>query len=150
MRKNILFLLITICSIFLLTSCGNKDEDKKTEETPVHEHTYSSEWEYNANDHWHKASCEHENEVSGKAPHEWVETSRVDATCQEDGVITFACVCGNTKTEYISMLDHVVNDVEVYGHDEKQHWVECATCGEPLMHETHTFTLKSTNNLAEP
>lgn len=38
-----------------------------------HEHTFSTEWTSDATDHWHKATCEHEDEVSDKAPHEMVE-----------------------------------------------------------------------------
>lgn len=34
-----------------------------------HVHTYSTEWTFDETYHWHKATCEHKDEVSGKAEH---------------------------------------------------------------------------------
>ena len=79
-----------------------------------HEHTYSSTWTYDAQYHWHAATCEHTDEVSDKAPHSWDEGKTVAATCTKAGTITFTCtVCGATRTETIPATGHKWNDGEV-------------------------------------
>ena len=41
-----------------------------------------------------------------KHKHEWHERGRVDATCTEEGRISYYCSCGKTKTEPIPALGH--------------------------------------------
>lgn len=41
----------------------------------VHKHTFSAAWEKDETDHWHKATCGHDTEVSGKAEHKEDEAS---------------------------------------------------------------------------
>ncbi len=36
-----------------------------------HEHIYSKKWTYDNEYHWHKATCAHENEISGKEAHDY-------------------------------------------------------------------------------
>ena len=68
MKKTTFFILIVL-SLMLLFSCG-------------HTHTYSSEWEYDENNHWHAADCEHTEERSGEAPHGDTDS---DGECDECG-----------------------------------------------------------------
>lgn len=53
---------------------------------PAAGHTYSSEWSKDDDYHWHAATCEHTEEINGKAPH----TFDVDNLCT---------VCGYLKIE---------------------------------------------------
>ena len=53
---------------------------------PSSGHTYSSEWSKDDDYHWHAATCEHTEEINGKAPH----TFDVDNLCT---------VCGYLKIE---------------------------------------------------
>ena len=55
------------------------------DQTPVHTHTYSSEWSYDETHHWHAATCEHTNEKSDYAEHNFVK--------DEDETVE-TCVCG--------------------------------------------------------
>ena len=48
----------------------------------AHKHTFSQDWTSDETYHWHAATCEHADEVSDKAEHEFVDGS---------------CVCGKTK-----------------------------------------------------
>ncbi len=50
--------------------CG-KEMPKEPEgpEEPAHEHSFATAWTYDETDHWHAATCEHEDQVSGKAAH---------------------------------------------------------------------------------
>ena len=36
-----------------------------------HEHEFSTEWTSDGTHHWHKATCKHEDQISGKAAHTW-------------------------------------------------------------------------------
>lgn len=85
----------------------------------INNHTYSTDWTHDDNYHWHAATCEHADAISGKAQHSWnsgVVTK--DATCIENGEKTYTCtVCGATKTESIKKLGHTTG-------------VVCTRCGE--------------------
>ena len=72
--------------------------------TPPHEHEFNlTEWEYNEDSHWHKAVCEHTDEVKDKAAHTWDDgTVTASAAPGSPGVMTYKCtVCKHTKTEPI-------------------------------------------------
>ena len=62
---------------------------------PAKGHTYSSEWSHDGTYHWHKANCDHIEEISGKAEHsfgEWTDDKNEDThSC--------TCICGMGKTE---------------------------------------------------
>lgn len=47
----------------------------------AHKHTYSSEWDADETYHWHSATCEHKNAISGKAQHVYGD----DDICDECG-----------------------------------------------------------------
>lgn len=51
-----------------------------------HTHEFSKEWSSDATNHWHKATCEHTNEVADKAPHDWASNGK----CK---------VCGRDKSQ---------------------------------------------------
>ena len=53
-----LSLVCTFACAFGLAACGEK-----------HAHTYSEEWQSDANNHWHAATCEHTDEKSNVAAH---------------------------------------------------------------------------------
>lgn len=71
---------------------------------PPHEHEFDlTAWEYNEDSHWHKAICEHTDEVKDKAAHTWDDgTVTTPAALGSPGVMTYKCtVCKHTKTEPI-------------------------------------------------
>ena len=53
----------------------------------LHDHTYSDAWSADAENHWHAATCKHEEEKSDLAAHTY--TNACDTTCD---------VCGATRT----------------------------------------------------
>ena len=84
------------CSI-----CGaTKTEDV---EPTQHEHTFAATWAGNTTYHWHPATCEHTNVVSGLGEHIWnqgVVTSV--ASHSAAGQKQYTCtVCGIQKTETV-------------------------------------------------
>lgn len=68
--------------------CGKEEPDR-------HEHTYSLEWTYNETHHWHKATCEHDNEIKDKETHDFGNG---------------ACVCG--KRQPTVGLEYTLNEDE--------------------------------------
>lgn len=74
------------------------------ERPPPHEHEFDlTAWEHDGDSHWHKAVCEHTDEVKDKAAHTWDDgTVTTPAAPGSAGVKTYECtVCKRTKTEPI-------------------------------------------------
>ena len=88
------------------TVCSYKEEQSiaKLE----HTHTFAETWTSDEANHWHVATCEHTEEVSGKAAHtfgEWEVTK--NATCTEKGSRECTCtVCKYEETEEIAATGH--------------------------------------------
>ena len=105
MKKKISVILLTLlmgvfCA-FGFTSCGRLLDE--------HEHTYSSAWTYDETYHWHKATCEHNDEISGKAEHIFV-----NGVCSD---------CGYEE----NTTPHKHTFSPDWTHDEEYHW-HTATC----------------------
>lgn len=110
----------------------------KTEMIPAltDAHTFSEDWSFDEDNHWHAATCEHTTLESEKSEHTWddgiVTTSETHTTT---GVKTYKCmICNKTKTETIPALTEAHTFSEEWSFDDDNHWY-AATCG-------HT-TLKS-------
>ncbi|MBE6921231.1 MAG: hypothetical protein E7468_06705 [Ruminococcaceae bacterium] len=89
-------------------------------DTP-HNHTFSSEWEKDATHHWHKATCDHVELISGKAEHNY-ETI-LDTICSD---------CGYERPAH----EHVYADA--WSYNTTHHWHECL-CGDRKDYAQHTF-----------
>ncbi|MBP3630437.1 MAG: hypothetical protein J6J23_02990 [Clostridia bacterium] len=77
-----------------------------------HEHKYSTEWTFDEVNHWHNATCSHEEQISGLEAHSWDEGVVTEPSCTAKGFTTFTCtVCGATKTGNVTeMLPHIWNN----------------------------------------
>ena len=66
MKKKPLIALLTIIVImlisFVLPACATSLQDG-------HTHTFSNEWSYDEEYHWHAATCEHKDQISSRAAH---------------------------------------------------------------------------------
>ena len=86
--KRIVFILVALCSLMLLASCG-------------HTHTYKAEWEYDESNHWHAASCKHTDKKGELAPHADDDS---DGACDVCGYAeTHVHTYDTTKWEYDDM-----------------------------------------------
>ena len=74
--KNKILSVLMVCLIvpvmFVFTACG-------------HEHTYSEAWSSDATHHWHVATCDHTDEKSDYAEHDY--TDDADTTCNTCGYL---------------------------------------------------------------
>ena len=72
-----------------------------------HVHTYEDGWSYNADKHWHSATCSHANEKLGEEAHSFVLDAEgsSNATIYEEGYALYKCsVCGYEKEVVVSKL----------------------------------------------
>ena len=115
---------------YTCTAC----DQTRTETIGKTGHTYSEEWDGDDTNHWHACTIEHTEgekcpETSGKAPHVW-----------GDGVRTYTCLCGKTKTEAVAKLGH--DWAAEWSKDSSGHWHACtrASCNEKDQFAAHVYT----------
>ncbi|MDE6747037.1 MAG: hypothetical protein K2J72_10460, partial [Oscillospiraceae bacterium] len=105
----------------------------------AHTHKFADGWTSDDNFHWHAATCQHTDEVSGKAVHAWdsgVITTQPTETAK--GVKTFTCtVCKATKTEPVSELAHTHTPSNAWRFNAAGHWHACGSCDEKLDFAAH-------------
>lgn len=95
---------------FILASCSNNGGDNSTnnneKNTPTHEHTFSSSYEYDDTYHWHPSSCGHD--VSNKkAKHTFIASETISTNENEEN-ITYTCsTCGYSYIDGETSLSYV-------------------------------------------
>lgn len=112
----------------------------KTEEISALEHIADTVWQKNETHHW--KNCAHTgcNEKLNYTEHSWGEgVETTPATLETEGVMTFTCECGKTKTEVIPVLTH--NASSEWTKNETHHWHACtdAGCEEKINYGEHTW-----------
>lgn len=100
MKKILSLVLCAVLLALTLASCGEE-----------HAHTFSEDWSYDENNHWHAATCEHTEE-------KFFNKAHVDAN--KDGVCD---VCG-----YDADHEHTYQADGEWTTDAGYHW-HAATCG---------------------
>lgn len=111
----------------------------KTEEITALEHV-AGEWQNDETHHWKKCNNSGCSEKLGYAEHSWGNGTMTTApTFDEDGVMTYSCECGATKTEKIPALSHNISTS--WSHDEEYHWRTCDDegCNEIFNRGTHVW-----------
>ena len=108
----------------------------------LHVHTFEEAWQSDDSNHWHKASCGH-NEVYGSfAPHDFGNPVVVNSTETVEGTKTYTCAtCGYVKVEKLPLAPHTHTFADEFSHDEEYHW-RAATCGHDVVDskEGHSFS----------
>jgi len=74
LKKGLQIVIVTL-SLLVLCAC---DIEIGPARSSGEEHTYSYTMLYDENYHWHFATCEHTDQISGKAQHEFDEKYRCD------------------------------------------------------------------------
>ena len=115
--KLLITFLILVCVISMLSACG-------------HKHEFSTEWEKDANNHWHTCLGDGCSEKADEAAHNYGEGKvTTPATEEAEGVMTYSCkTCGYEKTEAIAKLEHVHTWETEWSMDGTHHW-HASTCG---------------------
>lgn len=87
----------------------------------LHEHSYSAEWSNDAENHWHDATCKHDEEKSDLAAHTY--TNACDTDCN---------TCGATRT-----ITHAHETTLTAG--DTTHYYLCSVCGDKKDETAHVF-----------
>ncbi len=142
MKKTITGLLIaaaTLCLGFAVASCA----------TAEHTHEYAEGWTQGAETHWHAATCGHDDEREGEAPHTY-EDGKCTVCDYEHEAHEFGeyakAAAGHTRT--CSVCNKVVFENHTYkdgactacGYGHANHTYKdgtCTVCG--LEHEAHIY-----------
>ena len=92
-------------------------------------HTFSDQWNWDENNHWHPATCEHTDEKGSFGPHRWDDGKITkNAGHNTDGEKLYTCVdCGYQKTEVIPGQPHEYNQRVV----DAKYLKSAATCTTP-------------------
>ena len=114
-KKLILVLLIVFALSLSLVACEPEPSPEPPQQEP-HQHAFSDKWTNDEIYHWHAATCEHVNEVDGKAKH----VMQSDA---DDKTVAKCTVCG-----YVANTSHKHVYADEYSADENCHWLP-TTCG---------------------
>ena len=149
MKKMIKVLAMAVAGVAIVAGFMACPTSTGTGSIESHAHTYSEDWTYDEDCHWHKATCEHTTEISDKAAHSW-DVGRItkEATETEEGQKTYTCtVCSATKTENTGLKDHEHTFATELSHNEDTHYY-AATCGHDVKkdEESHTFGEYASNN----
>lgn len=110
MKKLLTFGAVVVLSLSMLAGCGNSTSNETTAESSAEQ---SSDATVDETEHTHN----------------YTETITVEATCTENGTVSFVCECGDSYTEVITATGHVFNEY-VYNEDATftADGTETATC----------------------
>ena len=96
--KGLILLFLSLALVLGLCAC---EEPAKQE----HQHTFSSTWETDGDYHWHVATCEHTDEISGYTRHIWGKLVN-----NGNGTATYTCkVCKKKVTKALPSVISMVN-----------------------------------------
>ncbi|MBQ3016149.1 MAG: hypothetical protein IJD79_05155 [Clostridia bacterium] len=102
--------------------------DVKVDTVGTPDHSYSSEWKSDDNNHWHECVCGAKTDVTA---HEFKNaTVTKEATCGADGESTATCSCGKT---HVSIVPATGEHVYENGY--------CKTCGDKASVDTYYLNL---------
>ncbi len=147
MKKIIELLLCLILAMAIMTACndGAQNPADGTGSGEEHTHTFEEAWTSDGEYHWHRATCDHYNEMSGKALHVDADGNEMCDVCGQriDHVHTFATTWTITETHHYYKNTCGEEDNEKYRKDYAEHIdanndAICDTCGYDYAH-THTY-----------
>lgn len=109
----------------------------------AHTHKYATEWSTDDEYHWHAATCDHTEEYSAKAMHDWVDIEEiVHATDTIEGQKKQRCsICMKERIVNTGLADHEHTFSDIWAYNEEYHWhpATCGHYGETLEKATHTW-----------
>ncbi len=103
----------------ICTVCNHRKQQSGEQNT--HTHTFSSEFQFDEINHWHKATCEHTGVKDAVTPHSFTEWAVVTAaTCDTAGVSERHCTVCAYKEEKSIAKGHTYSNT--YSYNETMHW----------------------------
>ncbi len=148
MKKAFCLLACLLLALAVMTGCQGTETPGK--ESGAHTHTFDPNWANDETDHWHPATCEHDEEISDKAPHADEDGNDVCDVCgyRKDHTHTYedTWTQGEKTHYYKNTCGH--EDVEKYRRDEASHEDQnndslCDVCAYDYGH-THEYATEWT------
>ncbi len=119
---QILFLIFLIPFLLITSGCNNNNDDLE------HEHSYSKEWSYDSEYHWHESTCEHDVK-STESLHSFgnwiIDINPSETTEGQKYKICYSC--NYIQYETIPKLEHIHTYSSSWTFDNNYHWHE-STC----------------------
>ena len=119
--------------------CACEETKTITLEIDSTKHDYKTQYSFNAQKHWKE--CRLCSDKLNEFAHEFLDSSKQltkAPTCNEKGLYTYTCVCGQTHTEDIP-ADPTLHDFKgeyfIDGNTHYQKCQECQTAGTKTAHE---------------
>ena len=109
----------------------------------LHNHKFAEEWCTDAENHWHAATCKHEEEKSDLAAHTF--DNDCDAKCdvcgyeRTAGAHTYDNACDTTCNNCGATRQITHNHATTWTAGETTHWYACSVCGDKKDEAAHTF-----------
>lgn len=79
-KKGAFLLPVVLVFLFLCACGGNETQNGGTDTC---NHTYSTEWDFNEKEHFHRATCEHKDLTKDNEPHQFTEWKPLDNEKEE-------------------------------------------------------------------
>ncbi len=135
-KKILAVVSIAAATAMTFAACG---PNANANVPPEHTHEFAQEWTYDATNHWHAATCEHDWVRGDEAKHVFTETTEGTATCTEGATVTRTCACGYSYTYTSDPLGHKWVEQEGKAADCKgpgytAHY-KCSECGALLNYQ---------------
>ncbi len=101
-----------------------------------HAHTYSSDWAFNAEAHWHPSSCSHDTKTN-KSAHAYTDIV-VPPTVTSAGYTLHICGCGYSYAS--DEKDSLPSDSGELRYNENGHWKSVLSADGQIEIEDHEYT----------
>ena len=106
-----------------------------------HTHSYGSEWENDADNHWHECSCGDKKDTAAHTAGEWIidtpATATIDGSKHKECTVC-KCVLETGTIPAIGSGEHTHNYSSDWKSDSINHWKECS-CGDKADVAAHSF-----------
>lgn len=111
----------------------------------AHTHVYSSQWSKNATEHWHAATCDHNDSRADVAEHTWDAWVIDDPSdCTTPGTKHRACsICGYVENAPAELNNEAHSFASDWTYNNETHW-HAATCGHAVKKDENAH-IRNTN-----
>ena len=115
-------------------------QGSKVEQGTALDHDFTGEY-INTNAEGHYRECSRCEATETIIPHTWIETSRQNSDCENDGSVDYECeICQGIKTEVLESPGHDFTG-EYVNNDETGHYHKCSRCEKTDTPVSHEFTV---------
>lgn len=129
MKKLVSLLLALTCSACMGICFAACEENDQTAQQPQHKHAYEADWSYDETFHWHRAVCEHADEIIEKAVHSFGDDNICDICNYRTTTIEDPPEFEDpSETHQHKLVKHAAKEPTETQNGNYEYWV-CSICG---------------------